>query len=344
MPDEHLYDVVVVTHGHAQTLPACLGAVAGLVPAPRSVVVVDNASGDASAEMAAAWHDRLPLEVLRRPDNSGFAAGLNQGLSRSTAPWVLSLNPDCAPRPDFVARLLELMCAAPQAEGVGAVTGRLLRGRGPGIEPEGVLDAAGMVVTPSGRHLDRGAGEPDDGRYGQAARVFGGTAAATLYRRHALEDVAYPDGQVLAESFFAYREDAELAWRLQWRGWSCLYAPLAVAIHRRGFRPEAGRRGHDLVNLHSVKNRFLLRLHCADLAWHLRCFPWWLLRDLAVVAACLSVETSSLPALRQLWRLRKDARRRRRWVLSRATAAPREVAGWFRRGGHAESLQPTAGP
>ena len=100
----------------------------------------------------------------------------------------------------------------------------------------------------------------------------------------------------------------------------------------------AGRRGHHTINLHSVKNRFLLRWHCADLSWHLRCFPWWLLRDLVVVAACLSVETSSLPALGRLWRLRGDARSRRRWVLSRASASPREVGKWFRRGGLAASL------
>ena len=164
-----------------------------------------------------------------------------------------------------------------------------------------------MIVTCSGRHFDRGAGTIDDGTYDRPAWVFGGTAAAILLRREALDDVAYPDNEFFAESFFAYREDAELAWRLQLRDWRCLYTPSAVAAHRRGFRPEVGRRGHVAINRFSVRNRFLLRRHCADFWWHLRCFPWWLLRDLLVVGACLTVERASLPALGDVRRLRSDS-------------------------------------
>lgn len=323
------YDVVVVTFGHADTLAACLTAVAVLEPPPAAVVVVDNASTDGSATVARTFAERYPLRVVEEADNTGFAVAFNRGLRMTRSPWVLSLNPDCAPRPDFVARLLAAS-AADVGGRVGAVTGRLVRGRGPTLQEEPVLDAAGVVVTRSGRHLDRGAGEAAAGRYLTSDWVFGGTGAATLYRRQALADVAYPDGQVLAEGFFAYREDAELAWRLQWRGWRCRYEPDAVAAHRRGLRPEEGRGERREVNRHSVRNRFLLRAHCADLGWHLYCFPWWLLRDLLVVGACLTVETPSLPALAEAWRMRRDARSRRGWVLGRATVPSRDVRRWFR--------------
>lgn len=332
------YDVVVVSHDHADVLPACLEAVAALDPPPRSVAVVDNASADGSAEVARGCTGRLPLEVLTPAANLGFAAGANLGLARGAAPWVLLLNPDCAPRPDFVAALLAAVARRPEAAEVGSATGLLLRADGPRLVPDGRVDAAGMVVTPEGRHHDRGAGAPDDGRCARPAWVFGGTGAATLYRREALADVAYPDGQVLAESFFAYREDAELAWRLQWRGWRCLYAPGAVAVHRRGFRPEEGRGGRELVNRLSVRNRFLLRAHCADLRWHLVCLPWWLLRDLLVVAACLTVERGSLPGLAEAWRGRGEARTRRGWVLGRRRVAPRRITRWFRIGGWVDEL------
>ncbi len=329
-------DIVIVSHGHADVLPACLGAVAALERPADRVTVVDNASADGSAGVAAASTAVSGLEVVRLDANTGFAAGVNVGLSRGDAPWVLLLNPDCAPRPDFVSRLFEAVAARPEAAEIGSVTGRLLRGSGPRLAPDGLLDAAGMVVTPSGRHLDRGAGEPDDRRFRRLAWVFGGTGAATLYRRTALADIAYPDGQVLAESFFAYREDAELAWRLQWRGWRCLYVPEATAVHRRGFRPEHGRTGHAAINRYSVANRFLLRAHCADLGWHVRCLPWWLVRDLEVVGACLTVERGSMPGLVSAWRGRGDARRRRQWILSRARVPSRQISRWFRKGGWIE--------
>jgi GT2 family glycosyltransferase len=327
------YAVVIVTHDHANTLAACLGAVARLEPGPVRVVVVDNASSDGSADVAAAHSRALTSMIVRENHNTGFAAAANRGIRETSTPWILLLNPDCAPRPDLVRRLFEALARQPASGRVGALSPKLVRAEGAALEPQSVIDAAGMIVTRSGRHLDRAAGTADDGSHDRMAWVFGGTAAALLLRREALQDVAYDGTEVFAETFFAYREDAELAWRLQLRGWRCLYVPSAVAVHRRGFRPETGRRDHETINRHSVRNRFLLRWHCADLGWHLRCFPSWLVRDLMVLAACLTVERSSLAALADVWRLRTDASRRRRWVLDRRTASARQIGSWFRRKG-----------
>ena len=333
--------MVVVTHDHEQSLGACLAAVAAQQCAPARVVVADNASSDGSAEVANGFSAKVPLELIRHRANLGFSAAANGALHRCASPWVFLLNPDCAPRPDFVSRLLSAAGRVGTGRKVGAVTGKLVRAEGAALAETPVIDSAGMVVTPAGRHMDRGSGAPDDGSFDDRAWVFGGTGAATLFWRQALEDVAYPDGQVLAESFFAFREDAELAWRLQWRGWSCLYEPAAVAAHRRGLRPERGRRQPAVVNAHSVKNRFLLRAHCADLWWHLACLPWWLLRDLAVIGACLTVERSSVAGLAGAWRARGDALMRRRWVLGSRTEPSRRIRRWFRKKG---CVVPVDGP
>jgi len=336
--DDTTYTVVVVTYNHADTIPACLRAVAALKPPPNQVVIVDNASRDRSPDVAAQRAGSLPLQLLRKSVNTGFAAAFNEGTRATDSAWVLSLNPDCAPRPDYVARLLDGVATRPEAGEIGSATGKLIRGEGTDLDERGVLDAAGMVMTCSGRHFDRGAGQLDQGRFDRRAWMFGGTGAATIYRRRALADIAYPDGEVFSETFFAYREDAELAWRLQWRGWRCLYEPSAVATHGRRFRPEHGRHGHPTINQHSVRNRFLLRLHCADLGWYIGCFPCWLARDLTVIGACLTVERSSLPALPQVWRLRHDAVRRRRWIMSRRTTSSRRLRRWFRTPGWTEEI------
>ncbi len=332
------YSVVVVTYNHAETLPACLAAVAKLEPLPDRVVVIDNASDDASATIAAAWSPGFATDLVVENTNTGFAAACNRGIDTTEAPWILLLNPDCAPQPDMVRQLLETAAGRTDSSTIAALSPKLLRADRPGLEPTPVIDAAGMLVSCSGRHFDRGSGLPDDGSFDRPAWVFGGTGAAVLLRREALADVAYSASEVFAESFFAYREDAELAWRLQLRGWRCLYAPHATASHRRGFRPEGGRDGHRHINRFSVRNRFLLRWHCADLSWHLHCMPWWFLRDLLVIGACLTVERSSLPGLGQAWRLRADARRRRQWVLGRRKSPPRQINRWFRRRGWVEEV------
>jgi len=337
--DQNSYAVVIVTHDHAETVDACLAAVEDLRPTPSQVVLIDNASTDGSAELAEKRTGGIAQTVVREERNTGFAAAANRGIAATSEAWILLLNPDCAPRPNLVEALLDAATSLPEAAHIGSVSPKLLRAEGTSLEPREFIDAAGMIVTCSGRHLDRGAGTVDDETFDRAAWVFGGTAAAILLRREALEDVAYSASEFFAESFFAYREDAELAWRLQLRGWRCLYAPTAVAVHRRGFRPEEGRRGHTAINRYSVRNRFLLRRHCADGWWHLRCFPWWLLRDLVVIGACLTVERASLPALADVWRLRADSRRRREHVLGQRTVSPRQISRWFRRRGRVEEVE-----
>jgi GT2 family glycosyltransferase len=339
MVDVPGFDVVIVTYNHGETIHACLTAVSALDTRPRSVIVVDNSSDDDTLQHIEDFSDVLSIQTVKNNVNAGFAAGANSGIAKTSSEWVLLLNPDCAPQPDYCR---ELLLAAASHEGqarIGSMTGLIMRSQGSELLPTDTVDAAGMVVNPSGRHFDRGAGKSVHSGLLSPASVFGGTGAATLYLRSALDDVKYPDGQIFAESFFAYREDAELAWRLQWRGWSCLYWPKARASHQRGFRPERGRRGHEIINFHSVKNRFLLRWHCADLAWHLRFFPAWFVRDLLVLGACLTIERSSLPALRMAWRQRRDASARRRHVLSTGLCDSRHLRRWFRRGEWVEEVE-----
>jgi len=329
-------DVVVVVRNHAGTLAATLAGLVAQAAPPARVVVVDNASTDGSRDVARRFADRLPLELIESPDNLGFSGAANRAIRRCDGRWLLSLNPDCRLAPDFLARLVT---AAERDERAGSASGLLLRGRGDDLAATDVVDSAGMIVTAGGRHHDRGAGRRLTPDLDRPARVFGASGAAALYRRAALDDVAYAGGEVFDETFFAYREDADLAWRLQRRGWSCLYWPAARAWHARGLRPEARRRGTPEINRHSVRNRFLLRWSNADWRWLIACFPWWLARDLTVVLACLTVERSSRPALAEAFALRRQQRARGRANAARKTVSGWRTAGWFLPGGRVRRLE-----
>ncbi len=328
--------VVIVTHNHAATLPATLAGLSGQSTPPARVVVVDNASSDDSVARAAPFAARLSLEVVRWDANRGFAAAFNEGVRRTGAAWVLSLNPDCRLEENFLAVLTARAAAHPR---VGAACGLLLRAEGEGLAPSSAVDSAGMIMSPAGRHFDRGGGRPLRSELCRPAWVFGASGAAALYRREALEDVAYPGGEVLDEAFFAYREDADLAWRLQRRGWKCLYEPAARGAHARGFQPEKGRRGRAVINRLSVRNRFLLRWSNADWRWHLACFPAWLVRDVLVLAACLTVERSSLAGLAEAWKLRHHQRRRGADNHRRAQVSSWRLASWFYPWGRVRPLE-----
>jgi GT2 family glycosyltransferase len=323
--------ILMVTHNSAGDLAAAGAAIAALAPAPAELVIVDCASEDGSAEAArvaaAAAGPEIAAEVVALDENRGFSGGMNVALARSRAPFALSLNADAQPRPDFLAPLLSRFDGA-AGERVGAATGRLVRPALPGEPPR--LDACGMRLTRSWRHLDRGSGEVDRGQHAHAARVFGATGAATLFRRAALDDVAI-DGQIFDERFHSFREDAELAFRFAERGWSVVYEPAAVAIHRRTVLPSRRASLPPEVNRGSLRNRYLLRLDHQSGTNLFATLPWTLARDLAAVAYALLFERSSLPAYGWLWRNRRALVEHRRRVRSRVTAPPHAVERWFAR-------------
>jgi GT2 family glycosyltransferase len=250
---------------------------------------------------------------------------MNRAIALTRAPYVLTLNADARPARDYVSRLLARLQAHPDRR-VGAVTGRLVRPE----QDDGSrrLDACGMRLTPTWRHLDRGSGEPDDGRYSRPERVFGATGAASLFRREALDDVAV-DGEVFDTRFHSFREDAELCFRLQERGWEVLYEPAAVAEHRRFNLPERRARMPALVNYHSLKNRYLLRLYHQTAGNFARTFFPTLARDVLALGYVLLRERSSFAAYAWLWRHRADILRRRRLIQARRTRPAAELDRWF---------------
>ncbi len=77
---------VIVTYNSAAEIGACLDSLGS----ECEVVVVDNASEDASASVAA----RPGVLVVENAANRGFAAAVNQGARATQAPLILILNPD----------------------------------------------------------------------------------------------------------------------------------------------------------------------------------------------------------------------------------------------------------
>ena len=297
------------------------------------VVVVDNASTDGTREILREFGDRIRRIWNHR--NVGFAEAQNQSIRASaSSDWVLSLNPDALLLPGFVGTLVDAGEADP---GAGAVCGKLLS-IGAGFQPlrERRIDSAGIFFTPAMRHFDRGWRQPDSAAFDSREYVFGASAAAALYRRKMIDDVAV-DGNFFDPDFFAYREDADVAWRALLLGWRCLYVPAAVAYHVRTVVPGPRRAVPAVINMHSVKNRFLMRIKNATAGLYRRHWLPMTLRDLAVAGGSLLAEPSSLVAFWHIARCLPRALRQRRAIMSRKRVSDETLAQWF-------SFEPMAQP
>jgi len=240
-----------VSWNGAHLLPACLDALRAqtLPPGDLSVVVVDNASTDGTAELLAREYPEVTC--ISSPTNLGFAGGVRLGMTGLTGRYVALVNNDLTLAPEALARLRSAL-ETPGGEKVAAVTARILlagtyRPERPGeTPPRGSLtsgslrfratapddpaaltlvNSTGNIVRTDGTGADRD-WLSVDGTADAPQDVFGFCGAAALLRREAVEEVGGFDGDL-----FLYYEDTDLSWRLRAAGWQIRYVSDALATH-----------------------------------------------------------------------------------------------------------------
>ncbi len=316
--------VTIVTYNSGRFIKRCLESVLAQKYRDKEIIVVDNASTDGTADILEQFEDRCT--IVYNGENIGFAAAQNQAIGILESDWVLTLNPDVLLLPNFIQALVD---AGQLDTKLGTVCGKLLTILSNFDLPDKPLvDSTGIYFTPMLRHLDRGSQEVDNGHFLNHEYVFGATAAAALYRRRMIEDVAV-DGEFFDSDFFVYREDADVAWRAQLLGWRCIYTPHARGYHVRNVLPGNRRALPPEINMHSVKNRFLMRIKNINGDLYRRNLIPIITRDLIVVAACLVRERSSLKAFVYIFKNWKRLMAKRRDIMSRKRVNDEYIASWF---------------
>src|SRR5579863_22532 len=117
-----MVSVTIVTWNSAKYLEECFAALSGQDHPHLEVIVVDNASEDATREVLKRVDSRR--RVIYNDENVGFAAGQNQAIRASRGEWVLCLNPDVLLSPEFISQLVRAGEAHTDA---GSLCGKLLR-------------------------------------------------------------------------------------------------------------------------------------------------------------------------------------------------------------------------
>jgi GT2 family glycosyltransferase len=213
--------VVIPSHNRADLLRLCLVAVRRHAPAGTEVVVVDDGSPDGAVSRTASAF--AGVRVLRRGRRGGFCAAANAGLDAATNPVVEFLNDDVEVEPGWADAALPWFADAT----VAAVAPLVLRaGRSRSDRPT-VIDSAGDRYYLGGVAGKRGCGRFVGPHYLRPGFVFGASASSAFYRRDAVRAAGgFP------ESFVAYFEDVDLAFRLHRAGFRVAYEPASRVWHR----------------------------------------------------------------------------------------------------------------
>ncbi len=278
--------VVLVTYNAERYVRQCLEALARQTFRDFSVLVIDNGSTDRT--VAVVQQEFPHVRVVLRRENLGFSRAYNDGITWATgSDYALCLNQDCFLEPGYIEELVAYADSHPRC---ASCSGKLLRFDPENGEGTTVVDSMGLAFRRTMRVFNIAEGQHDERRSSAPAQVFGLPATAVLYRRSSLEEVALRRGsreEYFDEDFFAYKEDIDLAWRLQLAGFHAALVPAAAAYHvrtvrRTGFLRRGDRR--PLVRQMSYRNHALAVLANQTLLNLILLAPWWVPFELGKAA------------------------------------------------------------
>ncbi|MDQ0115241.1 glycosyltransferase family 2 protein [Paenibacillus harenae] len=311
--------VCIVTYNSAKHIASCLEALSGQVHPIDRIVIVDNASTDDSSKIIKAYQaqSNIPIQLIENSFNNGFAGGQNQALNAYEADYAVVLNPDVSLHPLYISDIVAVMEHEPL---VGSATGQLLF-----ADDQSIVDSTGLAMSGTRHATDRGMGESAD-RWLLSGEVFGVSGAAAVYLRRMINDISL-EGQFFDETFFAYKEDVDVAWRARRLGWRSYYVHTAKALHGRGWKKNARSSIPLFVRQHSYMNRFYTLIKNEPIGWHWFAlmpqiavleaakFAYIIIREPAMLE-CLPKLLRTLP---EMWKKRQQINQMIRWPQSKKT-------------------------
>jgi GT2 family glycosyltransferase len=260
--------IIIVTYNHIDYIADCLRSIAALDPAPREIVVVDNASRDGTAALIKAEFPAIRL--IEAGANLGFSGGCTLGARTTTAATIVLANPDLMVQPDWLAQLCAPLGRWPSI----GIVGCKLRYR----DGRTLQHAGGLLRLPLALGHHRGVGEDDLGQYNALEVVDYVTGAALACPRAIWEELGGLD-----EQFFpAYYEEVDFCTRARQAGYQIMYTPQAVATHIEGSSVGHGSARY-LRLFHFNRLRYLFK-HFNNI-WLMRT---WLPAELAHIRAVAS--------------------------------------------------------
>jgi len=266
---------VVNTNGR-DDLIACLDAIERTHPAgvEHEILVLDNASGDGSAEAVRERDDDVRLIALER--RAGKAENDSTLMREADGRYCLLLNEDSELRPGAAQALMAALEADPRAAAAGA---QLLDSGGAPVPCAWRFPGVGTALA-GALFLHRWLTVQSKG--GASRRVDWAQSSALLVRREAAAEVGYMD-----PDFFVYYDECDFARRLADAGWHSLFIPTAEAVHHDQLSTDLAKGLPRIVEFHRNRDLFMRKHHGRVAGRVVRLLTAWSYALRALAAAVL---------------------------------------------------------
>jgi GT2 family glycosyltransferase len=233
-PSDQETTFIVPTHNQRHLVDFCLPPLLAEAGSRHAVLVVDDASTDATAEHVRQTYPTVKL--LRLETNQGFGGAVTAGIAATSTPLFALINSDVQVRPGFLAALLPHF----DREDTFAVCARIELPNGSQMETGNVAPGFSGILEPYHVPPDR-----------PGPIIYAG-GASSVFSRSRYEALGGLDS--LYHPF--YWEDIDLGYSAWRRGWRSLFEPSASVLHQR--RAAIGAAfGHTYADQTFLKNALL---------------------------------------------------------------------------------------
>jgi len=221
LPDPSV-EVIILNYNGKDLLAECLPSVLSQTYARVRVSVVDDASTDGSVSYL---KEVFPsVTIISNSERLNFAKSANKGLKMSKADFIFVLNNDIILEPNCVDELVKAAYAVSCIDdAVAGIAPKMILDR----FNRSFLDSVGTSIVQNGSAFNNGIGQIDLGQFDSPMRIFGLCWGAAFVRNAAFEEIGYLD-----DSYVAYYEDTDWAYRANIRGYNFYTAPRARAYHK----------------------------------------------------------------------------------------------------------------
>jgi GT2 family glycosyltransferase len=266
---------VVNTNGREYLL-ACLAAIERTHPdgVEREILVLDNASGDGSAEAVRQLDGEIRLIALER--RTGKAENDSTLMREAKGKYCFLLNEDSELKPRATEALLAALEREPKA---AAATPQLLDSDGRPVPCAWRFPGVGTAAI-GALFLHKRLTVQSTGR--EVRRVDWAQSSALMVRREAAAAVGYMD-----PDFFVYYDECDFARRLADAGWHSLFVPAAQAVHHDQLSTDLAKGLPRIVEFHRNRDLYMRKHHGLVAAYAVRALTAWSYALRAIAATIL---------------------------------------------------------
>ena len=211
------FSIIILSWNSKPYLQTCLQSLNLQTCKDFEILLVDNGSTDPISQEELQVFQNLAIHFYPLKQNLGFAAGNNFAAAVASGEYLVLLNADAFPNPDWLAEINNAIPRYPDH----SFASQLIMANSPQK-----LDGEGDNYHATGLVWRKSYGRPVSQSADVEREVFSACGAAAVYPKQAYDLVNGFD-----ENYFAYVEDVDLGFRLRLAGYACIFLPSAKVHH-----------------------------------------------------------------------------------------------------------------